>query len=164
MAGKISAPGHGGGKRGRLEVTADPNVIPFIDVMLVLLIIFMIAAPIATVDIQVDMPDARIPTSKRPPKPTWISLQDKDGVTSLFVMNDAVSLEQLGEKTYDAVRINSPNTNGDEELILKERIFIRAEGGTRYRNVLRVMNTLNARGFTKVALVAEDKSGFGGPK
>ena len=67
MAGKLAAPGHGGGKRGRLEVTADPNVIPFIDVMLVLLIIFMIAAPIATVDIKVDMPDARIAPSKVAP-------------------------------------------------------------------------------------------------
>ncbi len=56
MAAKFSAPGHGGGKRGRMDVTADPNVIPFIDIMLVLLIIFMIAAPISSVDIHVTMP------------------------------------------------------------------------------------------------------------
>jgi biopolymer transport protein ExbD len=158
MAGKLAAPGHGGGKRGRLEVTADPNVIPFIDVMLVLLIIFMIAAPIATVDIKVDMPDARIAPSKRMAKPTWVSLQDDGtGYVRVFVMNDPVTFEQLGEKTYEAVDRNSPNARGIENEVLQERVYIRAEAGTRYKNVLRVMNTLNARGFTKVALVAEDK-------
>ena len=60
MAAKVSAPGHGGGKRGRMDVTADPNVIPFIDIMLVLLIIFMIAAPISSVDIHVTMPISKI--------------------------------------------------------------------------------------------------------
>ena len=80
MAGKLAS---GGGKKGRLEVTADPNVSPFIDVMLVLLIIFMIAAPISSVDIEVSMPDARIMPSQRPPRPTWISVNN-DGV---FVMN-----------------------------------------------------------------------------
>jgi biopolymer transport protein ExbD len=126
--------------------------------MLVLLIIFMIAAPIATVDIQVDMPDARIAPSRRVAKPTWVSVQDDGtGVVRLFVMNDPVTIDQLGQKTYDAVNINSPKADGIEEEILGERVYIRAEAGTRYKNVLRVMNTLNARGFTKVALVAEDK-------
>src|SRR5918996_1450960 len=107
MAGKLAS---SGGKKGRHDVTADPNVIPFIDVMLVLLIIFMIAAPIATVDIQVDMPDARITASRRVAKPTWVSLQDDGtGVTRLFVMNDPVTLDQLGQRTYDTVNINSPN-------------------------------------------------------
>jgi biopolymer transport protein ExbD len=72
-------------------------------------------------------------------------------------MNDPVTFEQLGEKTYEAVDRNSPNARGIENEVLQERVYIRAEAGTRYKNVLRVMNTLNARGFTKVALVAEDK-------
>ena len=55
-----------GKKRGRPEVNADPNVIPFIDVMLVLLIIFMVTAPIAAVDIKADMPDSQVIASKRP--------------------------------------------------------------------------------------------------
>jgi len=156
MAGKVSA--SGGGKRGRLDVTADPNVIPFIDVMLVLLIIFMIAAPIATVDVKVEMPGARIQPSRRVAKPTWISLQDDgSGNLHLFVMNDPVSFTDLGQRTYEAVDLNSPNAQGIEENVLKERVYIRATAGTKYRNVLRVMNTLNQRGFTKVALVAEDK-------
>ena len=69
MAGKLSGRS---GKSRDLEVNADPNVIPFIDIMLVLLIIFMIAAPISSVDIEVAMPDARIVPSQRPPRPTWM--------------------------------------------------------------------------------------------
>ncbi len=89
-------------------MNADPNVIPFIDIMLVLLIIFMIAAPISSVDIEVAMPDARIMPSQRPPRPTWISVTDDAVGVQVFVMNDAVDLMALGEATYDAVRMNSP--------------------------------------------------------
>lgn len=158
MAGKISAPGHGGGKRGRLDVNSDPNVIPFIDVMLVLLIIFMISAPISTVDIQVDMPDARIGPSERPRKPTWVSIQDNGGSVGYFVMDERVNdLNQLAEKTYEAMVANFPELQGDDDEILKQPVYIRGSEGTRYKNVLRVMNHLNARGFSKVALVSEDR-------
>jgi len=158
MAGKVSAPGHGGGKRGRLEVTAEPNVIPFIDVMLVLLIIFMVAAPIATVDVQVDLPSSKILPSKRPPKPTWVSVQDDgSGVIRTFVMNDEVAMDDLGPKTFEAVNINTPSAAGDEDQILDTRVYIRAQTETQYKNVMRVMNRLQDRGFTKIALVAEDR-------
>jgi biopolymer transport protein ExbD len=158
MGGKVSAPGHGGGKRGRLEVTAEPNVIPFIDVMLVLLIIFMVAAPIATVDVQVDLPSSKILPSKRPPKPTWVSVQDDgSGVIRTFVMNDEVAMADLGPKTFDAVNINTPSAAGNEDEILDTRVYIRAQTETQYKNVMRVMNRLQDRGFTKIALVAEDR-------
>ena len=157
MAGKVSAPGHGGGKRGRMEVTADPNVIPFIDVMLVLLIIFMIAAPISSVDIEVDMPTSRIDPSKRPPRPTWISIKDGAAGVELYVMNDAVSLANLGEATYEAVKANTPQIANDDYEIKDQRIYIRADGGLAYRNVVRVMNQLQNKGFTKIGLVAEDR-------
>ncbi|MBI1185791.1 MAG: hypothetical protein GC206_00365 [Alphaproteobacteria bacterium] len=158
MAGKVSAPGHGAGKRGRLDVNSDPNVIPFIDVMLVLLIIFMIAAPIATVDVTVDMPDSRIAPTKRPGKPTWVSItDDKNGNVGVYVMNDQVALADLGRLTYIAVNANTPDAKGDRQALLETPIYIRAEGGTKYRNVLQVMNTLNYEGFTKVSLVAEDR-------
>lgn len=157
MAGKVSAPGHGGGKRGRMDVTADPNVIPFIDVMLVLLIIFMIAAPISSVDIQVDMPQSRIEPSKRPPRPTWISVNEDGRGVHLFVMNDEVSLADLGQATYDAVKANSPQLGDDDFEIKDQRIYIRADQDLQYRNVVRVMNQLQNRGFTKIGLVAEDR-------
>lgn len=156
MAGKISG---GGGKRGRAEVTADPNVIPFIDVMLVLLIIFMIAAPISSVDIQVDMPTARIEPSKRPPRPTWVSINEGPSGVELFVMNDAVSLADLGEATYDAVKLNTPQIADDDFEIKDQRIYIRADAGLPYRNVVRVMNQLQNKGFSKIGLVAEDRRG-----
>ena len=150
MAGKV---GGGGGKHGKHDVTADPNVIPFIDIMLVLLIIFMIAAPISSVDIEVAMPDARITPSQRPPRPTWISVTS-DGV---YVMNDAVDINALGERTFEAVRENTPQIANDEFEIMDQRIYIRADADLPYRDVVRVMNRLQDKGFTKIGLVAEDR-------
>jgi biopolymer transport protein ExbD len=157
MAGKIST--GGGGKRGRAEVTADPNVIPFIDVMLVLLIIFMIAAPISTVDVVVEMPTSRIDPSKRPARPTWISIKDIGGSVQVFVMNDEVTMATLGEATIDAVKVNTPLIANDPFEIQDQRIYIRADANTAYRNVVRVMNQLQNKGFTKIGLVAEDRRG-----
>ncbi len=154
MAGKVSS---GSGKRGRAEVTADPNVIPFIDVMLVLLIIFMIAAPISTVDIEVDMPTSKIDPSRRPPKPTWISVSDSAAGLRVYVMNDEVPINELGQRTYDAVKVNSPTIANDDFEIMDQRIYIRADGATAYRNVVRVMNRLQDKGFTKIGFVAEDR-------
>jgi biopolymer transport protein ExbD len=155
MAGKLAS---GGGKKGRLEVTADPNVIPFIDVMLVLLIIFMIAAPISSVDIEVDMPTSRIEPSKRPPRPTWVSIAEgPTGGIETYVMNDLVPMANLGEATYDAVKINSPQIANDDFEIKDQRIYIRADAGLAYRNVVRVMNRLQDKGFTKIGFVAEDR-------
>ena len=153
MGAKLSG---GGGKRG-LEVTADPNVIPFIDIMLVLLIIFMIAAPISSVDIEVEMPEARITPSQRPPRPTWISVNEAQGSVQVFVMNDAVDINDLGERTYEAVRTNSPQIANDEFEIMDQRIYIRADTNLAYRHVVRVMNRLQDKGFTKIGLVAEDR-------
>ena len=154
MAGKLSA---GPKKKGGQDVTADPNVIPFIDIMLVLLIIFMIAAPISSVDIEVAMPDARIVPSQRPPRPTWISVKDGPNGMETYVMNDAVDLANLGEATYEAVQTNTPLIAGDDFEIKDQRIYIRADGDMAYRNVVRVMNQLQNRGFTKIGLVAEDR-------
>jgi biopolymer transport protein ExbD len=153
MAGKVSS----GGKRGRAEVTADPNVIPFIDVMLVLLIIFMIAAPISSVDIEVDMPTSQIEPSKRPPRPTWVSVNESAGGLQVFVMNDAVTMENLGEATYEAVKANDPRIANDDYEIKDQRIYIRADANLAYRNVVRVMNRLQDKGFTKIGFVAEDR-------
>jgi biopolymer transport protein ExbD len=157
MAGKVSAPGGGGGRRGSHEVTADPNVIPFIDVMLVLLIIFMIAAPISSVDIEVDMPTSRIDPSKRPPRPTWISVKTGAGGVEVYVMNDLVDMNRLGDATYDSVKANTPQIANDDFEIKDQRIYIRADAGLEYRHVVRVMNRLQDRGFTKIGFVAEDR-------
>ena len=156
MAGKLASTG-GGKRRGALEVNADPNVIPFIDVMLVLVIIFMIAAPISSVDIEVDMPASKIDPSKRPPRPTWISLSAGSGGVEVYVMNDLVSMDDLGERTFEAVKVNSPLIADDEFEIKDQRIYIRADAGLEYRNVVRAMNRLQEKGFTKIGFVAEDR-------
>lgn len=159
MAGKVSGPSTGRGKAGRAAVNADPNVIPFIDVMLVLVIIFMIAAPISTVDIQVDMPKSNIQPSRRPSRPTWVSLSQTDaGQLHVYVMNDEVTMATVGRRAYEAVIQNTPQIANDEYEIRDQRIYIRADAGIAYRHVVRVMNRLQDEGFTKIGLVAEDRS------
>ncbi len=156
MAGKLA----GGGSRkghGQHDVTADPNVIPFIDIMLVLLIIFMIAAPISSVDIEVDMPEARVQPSQRPPRPTWISVAEGPAGVQVYVMNDAVDITRLGEATFEAVKVNTPLIANDEYEIKDQRIYIRADSNLAYRHVVRVMNQLQNSGFTKIGFVAEDR-------
>jgi biopolymer transport protein ExbD len=173
MAGKLAAPGHGK-KRGRLEVTADPNVIPFIDIMLVLVIIFMIAAPISTVDIVVDMPDSQLNPQRRAPRPVWVTVQEerKDkpcyknegNDPCYFVGNVEVSIRELGERTKEEWEKNSPGQDLFDTCLIAEtttneacRIYVRADGRTRYRNVVRAMNQLQGQGFMFIALVAEDR-------
>jgi biopolymer transport protein ExbD len=161
MGAKMSS--GGGGKRGSHDINAEPNVIPFIDVMLVLLIIFMVASPIATVDIQVAMPTVQdIIPSKRVPKPTWISLKQENGAQHVYVMDEEVTFDSLGERLHEAVLTNTPDaqslTGDDQErMLLSQRVYLRAQGDMEYRHVVRVMNALQGRGFVKVALVAEDR-------
>jgi biopolymer transport protein ExbD len=152
MGAKLSS-GGGGGRHG-LEISSEPNVIPFIDVMLVLLIIFMVAAPIATVDVEVEMPDSRNIPGKRPPKPTYVTLQQlENGQVQAFVMNDQVTMDELGVRTMEAVKVNDPTADNPYD----ETIYIRADGVTEYRNVMLVMNRLQDSGFTKMGLMALDK-------
>lgn len=152
MGAKVSSSG-GGGKIP--EVNAEPNIIPFVDVMLVLLIIFMVAAPIATVDIQVSLPETKVLPSKRPPKPTYVSLQELNGTQSYFVGNAQVTGDEIGPKTMEEVQKNEPMVD-DLAGIISTRIYIRADAKTRYRNVVYVMNQLQNVGFFKIALVGED--------
>ena len=72
-------------------------------------------------------------------------------------MNDEVNIADLGERTYEAVQVNTPTIVGDDFEIRDQRIYIRADGDLAYRNVVRVMNRLQDKGFTKIGLVAEDR-------
>ena len=145
------------GTAGQTTVKSEPNVVPMIDIMLVLLIIFMIAAPISSVDIEVDMPTSRIQPSKRPPRPTWISLTEGASGLEVYVMNDIVEINRLGEATYESVKTNTPQIANDDFEIKDQRIYIRADSGLEYRHVVRVMNRLQDKGFTKIGFVAEDR-------
>lgn len=115
------------------------NVTPFIDVMLVLLIIFMVAAPLATVDVKVDLPNSTAEPAPKPDKPLYLTIRaDK----SLAVGNDSVPAEGLAA-ALDAT------TKGDKET----RVFLRADKSIEYGALMEVMDGLRAAGYLKVALV-----------
>ncbi|HZD91357.1 MAG TPA: TonB system transport protein ExbD [Pseudolabrys sp.] len=115
------------------------NVTPFIDVMLVLLIIFMIAAPLATVDIGVDLPAASAQASPRPDKPLFLTLKSDLG---LAVNDDMVNRADL-TAALDKV------TGGDRQ----KRVFLRADKRVPYGAVMGLMNDLRSAGYLHVALV-----------
>jgi biopolymer transport protein ExbD len=158
-----------GKKRGRPDVNADPNVIPFIDVMLVLLIIFMVASPIAAVDIRTNMPDSKVSASKRVNKPVWITVVDgKDceqkvrgippsACPSVYVGEDEVDFESVGFRAREAVKASDKQKSVDPQWIEDQRVYVRASGETQYKVVTRVMNRLQDSRLTKIGLVADDK-------
>ena len=119
------------------------NVTPFIDVMLVLLIIFMVAAPLATVDILVNLPSSTAPPQPRPDKPLYLTLKP---YLSLTLVNDPIARESLRGALERA-------TNGDKDM----RIFLRADKVVSYGDLMEVMNLLRAAGYFKVALVGLEK-------
>lgn len=121
------------------------NVTPFIDVMLVLLIIFMVAAPLSTVDVPVDLPVATAKPTPRPDKPLFLTVKAD---LSLALGNDTVSSADLAS-ALDAA------TNGDRN----QRIFLRADKSVPYGELMKTMNLLRAAGYLKVALVGLEDAG-----
>ena len=144
MAAKLSG---GGAGRYQEEQNAEINVTPFVDVMLVLLIIFMVAAPLATVSVEVSLPDAVSPPAPNPPKPVFISLQKN---AKVYVGDYETSLDMLGDDLKKAIPRRDP-TN--------ERIFIRADADVLYMEFMRLMNKLQDNGFYSVALIGNDAVG-----
>ena len=144
MAAKLSS---GGGGKYEEEQNATINVTPFVDVMLVLLIIFMVAAPLASVTVKVVLPPAVAPPGTNPPKPVYISIQPNG---SIFIQDFRTDLASLG----DDLRKNLGEKRNPE----KERIFIRADKDVMYGDFMGVMNMLQDNGFYSVALVGEDQN------
>jgi biopolymer transport protein ExbD len=122
-----------------LVETHEINVTPFIDVMLVLLIIFMVAAPLATVDVSVDLPSSTAQVQPRPDKPVFLTVKPD---LTLALNDDAVSRDGL-TAALDAA------TGGNRD----ERIFLRADKAVSYGDLMAVMNALRSAGYLKVALV-----------
>jgi biopolymer transport protein ExbD len=122
-----------------ISETHEINVTPFIDVMLVLLIIFMVAAPLSTVDIPVELPVSASQPAPKPDKPLYVTLKAD---LSLAVGNDVVMWGGLGP-ALDAQTSNDRN----------KRLFLRADKTVPYGELMRLMDTLRAVGYLKVALV-----------
>jgi len=126
-----------------LNEVHEINVTPFIDVMLVLLIIFMVAAPLATVDIQVNLPASTAEPQQRPDKPLYLTVKSD---LTLALGDDPVSRDLLGS-TLDVATSSAKET----------RIFLRADRAVPYGEMMEVMNLLRGAGYLKVALVGLEK-------
>jgi biopolymer transport protein ExbD len=132
-----------------LDENHDINVTPFIDVILVLLIVFMVAAPLATVDVNVDLPGSTATPAPRPETPLFLTLKSD---LTLAIGNDAVPRSAFAGMLDSRAR-------GDRQT----RIFLRADKTVGYGDLMEVMNLLRAAGYLKVALVGlETVSGGAG--
>jgi biopolymer transport protein ExbD len=122
----------------------DINVTPFIDVMLVLLIIFMVAAPLATVDVKVNLPASSSKPAPRPEKPIYLSVKADN---SMFLGDDAVTKENM---------VNALNamTQGKKDTT----VFFRADKTVNYETMMDVMDTLRQAGYLKIGLVGQEVS------
>ena len=130
---------------GDLGEVSEINVTPFIDVILVLLIIFMVAAPLSTVVVAVDLPVSNAQPQPRPDKPVFLSVK---GDLSLALGNDPVPRESLQS-------VLDQRTTNDRE----QRVFLRADGAVAYRDLMEVMNLLRNAGYLKIALVGIEDTG-----
>ena len=143
MGAKLSGPGGQGGKT--VKQNSDINVTPFVDIMLVLLIIFMVAAPMATVSIRLDLPPATPPDpSEEVKEPVYITIQESG---ALFLTDRETRLSTLPADVCAA--LGGPDCR-------EERVFVRAQPEVRYNQFMEVMNTLQENGFFKVGLLNED--------
>ena len=142
MAAKLSGPGGKG--KFQLNNNSDINVTPFVDVMLVLLIIFMVAAPLATVSIRLDLPPAvPTPESERE-EPTVVSIQRSGAI---YIGPQETSPARLAADLNTKFGISQPT---------EERVFVRADEQVRYVQFMEVLNALQDGGYYQIALIGED--------
>ncbi|MEO1198650.1 MAG: protein TolR [Pseudomonadota bacterium] len=137
----------GGGRRGRKRIrpVSEINVTPFVDVMLVLLIIFMVAAPLLTVGVPIDLPETRASQINQEGEPLTISVSAQGQV---FVQEEEIAIEDL------VPLLEALATEG-----VDERIFVRGDRDVDYGTVMQVMGRLNEAGYRRIALVTDQELG-----
>src|SRR5580698_7110632 len=138
-----------GHQRGRYRPLAEINVTPLVDVMLVLLIIFMVTAPLMTSGVSVDLPKTSSQPLNTDSEPLTVSINAKGAI---FLQNEPVDLTDLVAK-LQAIGQNNPD----------RRIFVRGDKANTYGRIMEVMGTITQGGFTKVALLAEQPPGGAAP-
>jgi len=131
-----------------LKVMSEINVTPFVDVMLVLLVVFMVTAPLLTVGVQVDLPKTKAGVVQGQDEPLAVSI-DEQG--RLFLQESAIELDSLVPRLI-AISDNKPDI----------RIFVRGDRSVPYGRVMEVMGTINRAGFSRVALITARSDVLGG--
>jgi biopolymer transport protein TolR len=147
MAGGSTDGVSGRRRHRRKPVMAEINVTPMVDVMLVLLIIFMVSAPLLTVGVQIDLPQTQAKSLDQDKEPLTVTVNTKGEV---YLMNSEIKVEDLVTK----LKAITDARGGAEE-----RIYVRGDKNVNYGTVMRVMGRLSAAGFRRVALVTEVEQG-----
>jgi|SRR5687767_5419389 biopolymer transport protein TolR len=144
LSGAGTAGGRRGSRRSYRRLNSDINVTPFVDVMLVLLIVFMVAAPLLTVGVPIELPETKAKPMQGDTEPLTVTVAS-DG--KVFLQETQVDLGTLVPK------LEAISENGYEE-----RIFVRGDKSAGYGEVMQVMGALNAAGFRRIGLVTDAQS------
>ncbi len=141
MAGEFVSRRKRRGSGGSYRPISEINVTPFVDVMLVLLIVFMVTAPLLTVGVPVDLPKTQAKALSQPEEPLVISINNQGAV---FIQEDPIEIDKLVPRLV-AITDNKPDT----------RIYLRGDQAVDYGRIMEVMTRVNTAGFTRLALVSE---------
>lgn len=141
MASQMMSGGGGRGRRRYSKPMSDINVTPFVDVMLVLLVVFMVTAPLMTVAVHIDLPKTQARTVSQDKEPLVVSI---DSAGKVYLQEKKMDLTDLVPK-LQAITGANPDA----------RIFVRGDKDVSYGRIMEVMGTISSSGFNKVALVAE---------
>ena len=141
MAVHLTSNRNGNGKSARYRPMSEINVTPMVDVMLVLLVIFMVAAPLLTVGVPVDLPQTQAPAINQPQEPLVITV---NAAGKLFLQDGPIDDDQLVPR-LEAITKSNPNAD----------IYVRGDQAISYGRVMQVMGMISAAGFNKVSLITE---------
>ncbi len=146
MGASIAGNGGAGRRRGRrYQPMSEINVTPFVDVMLVLLIVFMVTAPLLTVGVPIDLPETQAKPLDGQKEPLTVSVDNQGRV---FLQDTEITVEEL-----------VPKLTAIAELGVEERVFVRGDRTVDYGTVMRIMGRLNQAGFRRIALVTDIEQG-----